>query len=227
MLLVAAATDNEILPLKQFLSDSEHFEVLVTGMGPVAAAANLSNYLALHRSIIHGVINIGVGGAYVGSGLNLLDICLAQQEVFGDFGISLHDEILDFEPGLSQQSSPLLIDNELVLDIKNILRTLDVEYNKANFVTVNCCSGIKKRGEYLRDKFVAGCENMEGAAVVMVCNTFEIPCVELRCISNLVEDRNTSNWMLEDAIDEMCCVAEAVLHEYRSLETSKVKFSNI
>jgi futalosine hydrolase len=222
MLLVAAATENEIRPLKQFLSDSEHFEVLITGMGPVAAAANLSNYLALHRSNIHGVINIGLGGAYVGSGLNLLDICLAQQEVFGDFGISLHDEILDFEPGLSQLSSPLLFNNELVSDIKNILRAQDVEFNVANFVTVNSCSGTNKRGEYLRGKFAAGCENMEGAAVVMVCNTFEIPCIELRCISNLVEDRNTANWMLEDAIDEMCCVAEAVLDEYRSLVINKV-----
>jgi futalosine hydrolase len=213
MLLVAVATENEIRPLKQFLSSAEHLEVLVTGMGPASTAANLSNYLALHGSSIDGVMNIGVGGAYVHSGLNLLDICLAQQEVFGDFGICMQDEILDFEPGLSQLSTPLLFNNELVSNSRNILHVNDMEFKVANFVTVNCCSGTKERGEYLRKKFAAGCENMEGAAVAMVCNTFNIPCIELRCISNMVEDRNTADWMLEDAIDEICMVAEVVLDE--------------
>ena len=213
MLLVAVATENELRPLKQFLSSAEHLEVLVTGMGPTATAASLSNYLALYGSSIHGVMNIGVGGAYVNSGLTLLDICLAQQEVFGDFGICMQDEILDFEPGLSLLSRPIVFNDELVSSSKNILSVNDMEFKTANFVTVNCCTGTKKRGDYLRQKFAAGCENMEGAAVAMVCNTFNIPCVELRCISNMVEDRNTAAWMLEDAIVKICRVAEVVLNE--------------
>jgi futalosine hydrolase len=60
---------------------------------------------------------------------------------------------------------------------------------------------------------------MEGAAVAMVCNTFKVPCVELRCISNMVEDRDTANWMLEDAIDEICWVVEVVLREYAPTAT--------
>ena len=211
MLLVVVATENEIRPLKQFCSSAEHVEILVTGMGPAATAASLSNYLALQGSSIHGVMNIGLGGAYVDSGLNLLDICLAQQEVFGDFGICMQDDILDFEPGLSQFNTPLLFNNELVSNSKDILRVHDMEFKVANFVTVNCCSGTKKRGDYLRDKFAAGCENMEGASVAMVCNTFKVPCVELRCISNMVEDRHTADWMLEDAIDKICRVADVVL----------------
>ena len=55
---------------------------------------------------------------------------------------------------------------------------------------------------------------MEGAAVAMVCKTFNTPCVELRCISNMVEDRNTADWMLEDAIGKICRAAEVVLNEY-------------
>jgi len=216
MLLVAVATENEIRPLKQFLSSAAHLEVLVTGMGPAATAANLSNYLAHHGSRIDGVMNIGVGGAYVDSGLTMLDICLADKEVFGDFGICIQDEILDFEPGLSQLTAPFLFRNELVSYSKNILKVSNVDFKVANFVTVNCCSGTKERGEYLRGKFAAGCENMEGAAVAMVCDTFNIPCVELRCISNMVEDRNTTNWMLEDAIDEICMVAGVLLKEYVS-----------
>jgi futalosine hydrolase len=216
MLLVVVATENEIQPLKQFLLSTEQLGVLVTGIGPAATAANLSSYLALHGSDIDGVINIGVGGAYFDSGLTLLDICLADKEFFGDFGICMQDEILDFEPGPLQLNAPFLFRNELVSYSKDILRVNDIEFKVANFVTVNCCSGTKKRGEYLQEKFAAGCENMEGAAVAMVCDIFNIPCVELRCISNMVEDRDTANWMLEDAIDEICMVADVILKEHIS-----------
>jgi futalosine hydrolase len=214
MLLVTAATENEIKALSHFFSSSENFKVLITGMGPVATAASLSQHLALHGSGIEGVMNIGVGGAYVDSGLSLLDICLARQEVFGDFGICTENEILDFDPALSQLSTPILFENELVSRIRDVLNSQTVKYKVTNFVTVNCCSGTKKRGDYLCQRFTAGCENMEGAAVATVCNAFAIPCVQLRCISNMVEDRNTENWMLTEAIDKMCTVAMAVLKEY-------------
>ena len=211
MLLVTVATENEIRPLNQFFSSSDDLKVLVTGMGPVATAASLSKHLVLNGASIEGVMNIGVGGAYGGSGLSLLDICLARQEVFGDFGVCTENEILDFDPTLSQLSTPILFNNELVAKSRDILTSHAVEYKVTNFVTVNCCSGTKKRGDYLREKFGAGCENMEGAAVAMVCNALNIPCVELRCISNMVEDRNTANWKLEQAIARICSVAEAVL----------------
>jgi len=213
MLLVTVATENEIRPLNHFFSSSVDLKVLITGMGPVATAASLSKYLTLYGESIEGVMNIGVGGAYGGSGLKLLDICLARQEVFGDFGICMKNEILDFDPTLSQLSIPIVFNNELVAKSRNILNSHALKYKVTNFVTVNCCSGTKKRGDYLREKFAAGCENMEGAAVAMVCNAFTIPCVQLRCISNMVEDRNTANWMLEEAIDRICTVAEAVLKE--------------
>ena len=80
-----------------------------------------------------------------------------------------------------------------------------------NFVTVNCCTGTKKRGEFLRRKYGAGCENMEGAAVAMVCQNFNIPCVELRCISNMVDDRDTTKWRLSEAVDKICRVVDTLL----------------
>ena len=212
MLLVAVATENEIRPLKQFFSSAESVKVLVTGLGPVATAATLSNYLSLHGKSIRGVINIGVGGAYFDSGLTLLDICLAQQEVFGDFGVCMQDEILDFDPGHSSLSTSLLLNNELFSGCRNILNANDVNFKVANFVTVNCCSGTRKRGDYLQKKFAAGCENMEGAAVAMVCNTFSVPCVEMRCISNMVVDRAEQIWDVDGALSR-CSEVIAILVE--------------
>ena len=112
MLLIAAATEIEIKPLMGFISAAEKFDFLVTGMGPVATAANLSSYLTLNSSAVHGVVNIGVGGAYVGSGLDLLDICIAKQEIFGDFGICKQDGIDGFAPGLSSLNHSLFFEEE-------------------------------------------------------------------------------------------------------------------
>jgi len=213
MLLVAVATKNEIKPLDQFLAHAERVEVLITGMGPVVTAASLSRHLTLHGSGVAGVINIGVAGAYLDSGVTMLDICLAQQEFLGDFGICTQDGVQEFDPGLVKPQGPLLFNNDLSARIKSILNSYNIGFKSVNFVTVNCSTGTRKRGEYLRDKFAAGCENMEGAAAAMVCKNLNIPCVELRCVSNMVQERDIGKWRLTEAVEKMCRVAEVALYE--------------
>jgi len=214
MLLVAVATDQEIEPLQHYYANQGGMKLLVTGVGPVVAAANLGSYLAGQGSMVDGVLNIGVAGAYFDSGLELLDICLARQEIVGDFGICMQDEILDFAPGIIQPNSPIALENQISERIAGILEVNSIPYKVANFVTVNCCSGTRKRGDFLRKKFRAGCENMEGAGVAMVCKNFNIPCVELRCVSNTVEDRNMDTWLLDQAIAKICRVTRILLHDY-------------
>jgi futalosine hydrolase len=211
MILITAATEYEIKPLDQFLATVDHTEALITGMGPVETAARLSSYLTLHGSRIDAVWNIGVAGAYTHSGVALLDICLAQLEVLGDFGICLQDEILDFDPDLTKTRTPLFFSSYLIDRFKNIFTDHNITFKLVNFVTVNCCTGTILRGEFLRKKYDAGCENMEGAAVAMVCKNFNIPCVELRCVSNMVGDRDKSNWLLSEAIEKTCQAVKILL----------------
>jgi len=214
MILITAATENEIKPLEQLLAAVDHTEVLITGMGPVETAARLSSYLTLNGSRIDAVWNIGVAGAYTDSGVAVLDICLAQLEILGDFGICLQDEILDFDPELAKTRIPLFLSSYLVDRFKNIFTEQNIAFKLVNFVTVNCCTGSKVRGEFLRKKYDAGCENMEGAAVATVCQNFNIPCAELRCVSNMVGDRDKSNWLLSEAIEKTCQAVEILLQAY-------------
>lgn len=216
MLLITAATENEITPLERFRDKAKGVQILVSGMGPVATAAKLSSYLAQHGAAIDGVLNIGVAGAYVDTGIAMLDLCLAKQEFLGDFGICLEDGIQEFASDLSASVPPLVFNNDLVEKYKIILADKNIPYHVTNFVTVNCCSGTLQRGRFLRDKFQAGCENMEGAAVAMVCRNFGIQCAEIRCISNLVEDRDTAKWKLAEAIEKVCRVAGMILDAHGS-----------
>ncbi len=211
MLLIAAATENEIKPLFHFLTGIDQVEVFITGVGPVATAASLSRHLTLHGSKIDAVWNIGVAGAYTDSGVNMLDICMAQQEILGDFGICLQSEISSFPPGLDSTDTSFDFKSDMAARLKRILSEQKIVCKEVNFVTVNCCTGTKERGEFLHKKHDAGCENMEGAAVAMVCQNFNIPCVELRCISNMVEDRDKTKWQVSEAIEKICRVTEVLL----------------
>lgn len=197
--LVTAATDIEMKPLRGSFAGEGRLDFLVTGVGLVEAALSVSAFLARSGTDFNGVINFGVSGAYIDCGIGLLDICLAQSEVFGDLGICLDREILSFDPERLPVKTDFFLENSLFKQSEAVLKAGGLSCHSGGFVTVNCASGTAGRGNYLRDKFQAICENMEGAAVARVCEEFDLPCLELRCVSNLVEDRNSQNWRLKEA----------------------------
>lgn len=183
----------------------------MSGVGPVEAAISLTEYLARNdHNNISGVINVGLAGAYPDSGLHLLDICLAEKEIFGDIGICLQDRIdyLDrsFAPPLEFKLNPQL----LTAAAEQLVRA-DIEYRCGNFVTVSAVCGTLSRSLYLQDKCKAICENMEGAAVARVCEKFALPCLELRCVSNMVVDREDQQWQTKGAVERCCRATQAVM----------------
>ena len=211
MYLIVAATEDEIKSLVHVSGKVEQVDFLVTGVGPVAAAVKLSSYLSDRSSDLSAVLNIGVGGGYPNSGLDILDLCVAGQEILGDLGICMGDEIVDFDTAKLQATNRISMEGPLLSTVEKILKSGSISYSIVNFITMNCCSGTEERGVYLQSKFLAACENMEGAAVAFACQEFQVPCVEIRCISNMVEDRNLDNWQLADASDKVCTVARVLL----------------
>ena len=214
MYLVTAATVFEMEAFSRACSSSVSCEQLITGIGPVEAAVQAAVYLAQTATSFQGVINLGVGGAYCRDqgGAGLLDICLAEREVLGDLGICYGDAV---EP-LRVESLTILdsfsLDSNLLTQAETLLRNSDVAYKRGPFVTVSCVSGSRQRGVLLARQHQALCENMEGAAVARVCQQFALPLLELRCISNLVEDRNLQNWQLKKACTR-CGEAAALIVE--------------
>lgn len=211
MYLVVSSTRMELEPVMARQHDPELVGFLTTGVGPVEAAASLAGYLASHdQRQISAVVNIGLGGAYASSGLDLLDLCLAEQEFFGDIGICLENTIECLDPAFSP---PLRfnLDPELLATAGQIITSAGFTTCIGNFVTVAAASGTVIRGSYLRDKFRAICENMEGAAVARVCQRFSVPCLEIRCISNLVIDRSEQCWRTEAAVAKGGAAVNALL----------------
>jgi futalosine hydrolase len=70
-----------------------------------------------------------------------------------------------------------------------------------------------KRAKELEKKFHVICENMEGAAVAHVCISYGIPVVEIRGISNTVEDRDMKKWDIRMAAENCQKVVKEFLKE--------------
>ena len=76
-----------------------------------------------------------------------------------------------------------------------------VKLVRGRFITVSTCSGSRQRGEELARRFHGICENMEGAAVAQTCLRYGIDCLEIRGVSNLVDERDMKTWDIPRAVE--------------------------
>lgn len=209
MILLVVATEMEAMPLAGKTTGQTH-ELFVAGVGPLETAVRLTRRLCKEDASL--VLNFGVAGAYAGSGAGLLDLCLAESEVLGDFGIC-HAERIEPLAGELACRTVFPLDPQYVAQASEILGKQDYCCKKGAFVTVNGISATAKRGAQLRAAHNGLCENMEGGAVARVCAEFAVPCLEVRCVSNMVEDRNLANWQLAAAVQK-CGEAVSLLVDH-------------
>lgn len=201
MFLIVTATEMEMNPFRRAGGDAGH-ELLVTGMGLVETTFSLTRRLGRGIDGLEGIINFGVAGAYLhldGSGAKMLDICMAEEEILGDFGICMPGNIERFVAPELGVRDRFPLDKKFIREASEVLSHNNIKSKKGVFVTVNSVSGSRQRGDIFVREFGGLCENMEGAAVAMVCAGFTLPCLELRCVSNFVENRHTGNWQLKEA----------------------------
>jgi futalosine hydrolase len=203
-LLITAATDFEMQAFSSAMEEVAADRLLVTGIGPVETTLSLTCRLHKLTGQLTGVVNFGIAGSYPDNPVNspaaMLDICLAEQEVLGDLGICLKDSFERFAVSGLQVEDNFVMDQILLSQAGQALTGAGIVYRIGVFVTVNAASGTRQRGRILAREFSGLCENMEGAAVARVCQQFALPCLEVRCISNLVEDRNLEKWQLKQAV---------------------------
>lgn len=187
-LLICTATAFESNLLRQHLA---HTRIIETGVGPVNAAHAVT--LAITQSKPRAIIVCGVGGAYPASGLQLGDVVSASLEIYGDLGANSPVGFLDMKAlgfPVVAGSTPLF--NEIPLQLFPTER-------RVPFVTVSTCTGTRPAAVALQSRTSGAVENMEGAAIAHVAHLHGVPIGELRGISNMVTDRDTSTWKLKDA----------------------------
>jgi len=179
-----------------------------SGIGKVNAAHTAT--CIMENFAVQGIVNFGVGGAYLNSGLKLGDIAVAIKEIYGDEGVAG----LKKWTGMEEIGIPIVkagkrkYFNEFTLDKKFANALIpshpplakvgwgDFEIKSGAFVTVSAASGTPRKAIELEKTFHAVCENMEGAAIAQVCVIYKIPFLEIRGISNIAGVRDKKKWDL-------------------------------
>ena len=185
-----------------------HATLLHTGIG----ATNTAH--ALTRALIADpkptlVIQIGIAGAYVPGGLAVGDVALATDETYGDVGVITPDGWLSAQdiglplapatPGHPARFNHFPLDTALVRRAAGVCAPLVARTGP--FLTLSQVTGVRSLGDALFDRFGALCESMEGAVAAHVCALYDVPFLEVRGISNLVEDRDRSRWRIQQAAE--------------------------
>ena len=197
--------------------------LLPAGMGKTNAAHGLT--ALLEGGEVEGVIGFGVGGAYPGSGLGVGGLALATSEIYGDEGVAAPNGWLSTRdigiPLLERAGERVFnlfeLDPGLVSRAGTALAAAGLAATAGPFVTVSACSGTAARGVELARRFDAVCESMEGAAYAHVAALYGVPFLEVRGISNLVEDRDLSGWRLRNAAVGAARAAEALVRAWASI----------
>jgi len=185
-----------------------------SGVGKVNAAHSAT--ILLENYDIDLVVLFGIGGAYTRMAPG--DIAVAQNENYAEEGVLTKDgwqpmELTGF-PFLKNEKeyyNTFPLDMELSRFAVAALEDASLNVHSGNFITVSQCSGTTAAGKILMNRFNGLCENTEGAAVVHICTMYGVPAVELRGISNMVEDRDMGKWDIKGAATNCCnAVSELV-----------------
>ncbi|HAS54739.1 MAG TPA: futalosine hydrolase [Nitrospiraceae bacterium] len=178
------------------------------GLGKANAAHAAT--LLLSRFNPAALIVFGIGGAYPSSGARIGDIALATEEIAGDDGVLTPEGFRDTE----HIGIPLVRTGQVTLHnrfpasempLAGFYDSLSASGINARlirgpFITLSTCTGTTQRTQELERQFGNPlCENMEGAAAAQVAELHGVPWIEVRGISNIVEDRDLTTWEIPRA----------------------------
>lgn len=189
----------------------------IGGMGKVNAAHAATVLITGYHP--EALMVFGIGGAYPGSGAGIGDIAVATEEIAGDEGVLTAEGFKGTEyigiplvkTGASTLWNGYPSSVQLQQKAMNSLKSFrhSGRVFEGRFVTLSTCTGTSVRAGELEARYKGLCENMEGAAAAQVAAMHETPWLEIRGISNLVEDRDVKAW---DRGAAASAVQNAILH---------------
>jgi futalosine hydrolase len=193
-LLIVAATQTELdlfyhhynlLPAN--FVQTLNFDILITGVGMTATAFELGKYLNSNYQL---VINVGIAGSF-DRNIELGQLVNIKTDIFAELGAEDHDNFIKIDNlGFGKSTY-------------NSTANLKIAFKEVKGITVNKVHGNTESIEKVKKLFAPETESMEGAAVFYACEKYNIPCLQIRAISNYVEPRNKETWQIGLAIKNL------------------------
>lgn len=162
---------------------------LVCGVGPVDAAAATAAEIARERPIA--VLHVGIGGARRASGLALGTFVIGSDARYCDLGVPA-----TFAPSRVASSGDLVAASQRVLPAAHVLP----------IGTSARVGGTHPTG--------VSVEGMEGFAVLRAAALAGVPAVEIRVISNEIEETDRSLWQFDSSFAAITAATPALVAEF-------------
>ena len=189
-ILLVAATEQEIN--RSLFADKS---ILISGVGMIDTTFNLTKHLS--KITYDLVVNIGLAGSFNNS-LMIGDVVEVVEDNFSEIGFEDGDRFSEFTD----------------FEVKNTFKVEGrTNLKRVKAITVNTVHGNEDSIKKIVTRYRSDVESMEGAAVFAVCDKFNIPCVQIRAISNKVEKRNKEKWNIPLAIQNLQITLSRVIIE--------------
>ncbi len=188
-ILIVVATNAEI--------ERERFtncELLITGVGMLNTAISLTQQLSHNNYDL--IINMGVAGSFLDD-FKIGDVVEVVEDTFSELGYEDDEGFNVFTE----------------FDLKNTFTNqAKTKLPKASSITVNTVHGHEESITSITERLQPDIESMEGGAVFQVCEEFNVPCMQIRAISNKVEKRDKNNWNIPFAIRNLNAAVEKIMN---------------
>ena len=212
--LIISATEKEVFPIMDRMGidrivegrvicgryDDLDIDILITGPGILAGSYVISKAVANNHGKWSYVLNLGIAGSFkksipIGKVVNV--IC----DIQADFGAEDQDVFLTAsEIGLCAEKDYIFHNNEIIGN-----EELD-HLQKVKGTTVNTVHGNEPSIKRFEKQFSPDIETMEGAAFFYTVLQENVPCMQIRSISNYVEKRDKTKWDIDLAIQNLNAV---------------------
>ncbi len=194
-------TDNIIPVSGSYRYKDFDISILVTGVGAIATLWAMSKWISA-KGKPDLAINAGIAGSYR-EDIAIGDVVMPVTDCFADAGIEDGEDFLTLtEAGLLPadgfpfRDGLLHADKRYFVRMKPLLKPVDA-------ITVNTSTGSETTRTRMLKKFNPDIETMEGAAFFYICTHESVPFLAIRAVSNRVERRNTGNWNIPLALNNL------------------------
>ncbi|MEI7983099.1 MAG: futalosine hydrolase [Bacteroidota bacterium] len=207
--------------LSRYVLKNVTVDVLIPGVGMMLTAFHLGKQLSLQHYDL--AVNAGIAGTFnkeipLGTVVNVTEDCISElgaedgHEFLSIFDLGLMDPdeypyrkgklINDFSWLFPDQESWIGDPGSGIGDRRSLAGIID-KMPKVKGITVNTVHGSIGGISKAVERFNADIESMEGAAFLYGCLSNHIPCMQIRSISNVVENRDKTKWNFDLAIKNL------------------------
>jgi futalosine hydrolase len=191
LILVVAATAPEVSLLNKYFGNK--IDVLITGAGMVPTAFALGRHFT--RSKYDLVINLGIAGSF-DRNIEPGHVVEVTEDTFAEVGAEDDEQFIPMNT---------LGFGEVAYKPTTTLEEVYSNFflKKVRAITVNTVHGNELSIKKVQTRLNPQLESMEGAAFFYACRQVNVPCMQIRAVSNYVEKRNRDSWQIGLAIKNL------------------------